>query len=50
MTRALVLVACALILAACGKQGALERPDPMFGKPAPTQPAPQTSAPKTPDK
>jgi hypothetical protein len=44
MTRIALIIACALALAACGKQGVLERPDPMFGKPAPTEPAPKTPA------
>ena len=42
MTRILVLAAAALILASCGKQGALERPDPMFGRPAPAEPEKKT--------
>jgi hypothetical protein len=28
------MIALSLLVAACGKQGMLERPDPMFGRPA----------------
>ena len=38
MRTALVMIAATLLLAACGKQGVLERPDPMFGRPAPAEP------------
>jgi len=36
MKTAAILILAALALAACGKQGVLERPDPMFGRPADT--------------
>ena len=45
MRAALVLLACAASLAACGKVGDLERPGPMFGRtaadgaPPPTDPS-----------
>lgn len=34
MRTAVILILASLTLAACGKQGVLERPDPMFGRPA----------------
>ena len=34
MRTAVIVIALGLVLAACGKQGLLERPDPMFGRPA----------------
>jgi predicted small lipoprotein YifL len=42
MRTAVILILAALAVAACGKQGVLERPDPLFGRPADP---PETRAP-----
>lgn len=34
MRAAVILILAAIAVASCGKQGVLERPDPMFGRPA----------------
>jgi predicted small lipoprotein YifL len=34
MRTAIILILATVALAACGKQGVLERPDPLFGRPA----------------
>ena len=34
MRTAVIVILAGLVLASCGKQGLLERPDPMFGRPA----------------
>ncbi len=37
MRAAILLVCAALLLTACGKQGMLERPEPIFGQAPPTE-------------
>ena len=44
MNRTLLLALTALLLASCGRQGDLARPEPMFGRGAATQAPAQPSA------